>query len=92
MKTAQVEKEIEWASHPRASEMRNLAAHEFDPYAGSGGPAARDAERALDRVDPGRFPTLLRQVNRGAAHTAAEIKYSTWAKCLGPFEQLTQAP
>ncbi len=91
MKAAQVEKKIEWANQSRTIKPRDIATHEFDTYARSSGPAARDAERALDRIDASRFPTLFRKVNRGATHTAAEIKHSTWAKCLGPFKQLAQA-
>jgi hypothetical protein len=75
-----------------AVKLRNIAFHQFDTYSGSRGPATCNAQRPPDRIDAGRLPAQLREIDGAATHATTEIEDAAWSNCLGTFKQLAQLP
>jgi hypothetical protein len=80
MKAGRIEQQIECPANACAIEARDITPHEFDGHVSFISTTASDLKRALDRIDAGCLPAVLRQINRIAPHAATEINRAAWGK------------
>jgi len=86
-----IKQEIERAADAEMIEPGDIPVHEIDRYAVTGGPTASLAQRAPDRIDTGRLPAVLREIDRITPHAATEVDRAPGPKGLRALDDIAQS-
>jgi hypothetical protein len=71
MEAAKVEQKLERTHNPGLVETHHITMHEFDIDFSLGSSRSCYPQGAFDRINAGRLPTLLCEINREAPHAAS---------------------